>query len=86
MSGANSKIDKKGSKLVGRTLDNDHGDPETFARSKREEEDGSPQDISEVNQTMTVWKRSDTDFGTTEPDECENEYKNRQSIVLKGPT
>lgn len=42
MSGANSKIDKKGSKFVGRTLDNDHGDPETFARSKRDEENDSP--------------------------------------------
>ena len=34
---------------------------------------------------MTVWKRNDTDF--EENDEArENDYKNRQSVVMKGPT
>lgn len=42
------------------------------------EEQETPADIADVNQTMTVWKRTDTDFGATEPDDGDgNEYKNR---------
>ena len=81
MSGANSEIDRKGSKLVGRNI----GNGSALTPKKRDAEENSPSDISEVNQTMTVWKRNDTDF--EENDESgENEYKNRQSIVMKGPT
>ena len=72
MSGANSEIDRKGSKLVGRNI----GNGSAFTPKKRDAEENSPSDISEVNQTMTVWKRNDTDF--EENDEVgENEYKNR---------
>ena len=81
MSGANSQIDRQGSKLVARDI----GNNSTFTPKKKSAEENSSSDISDVNQTMTVWKRNDTDF--EENDEAgENEYKNRQSVVMKGPT
>ena len=42
-----------------------------------------------MNSTFTVWKRADTDSGSTEgtdsPGRHPDDIKNRQSIVMKGP-
>ena len=50
------------------------GNKSPFTPKKKDPEENSPSDISEVNQTMTVWKRNDTDF--EENDEA-GDYKNR---------
>ena len=43
-----------------------------------------------MNSTLTVWKRQDTDDGSTEGTDRSGgqseEVKNRQSIMLRGPT
>ena len=41
-----------------------------------------------MNSTFTVWKRADTDGGSTEGTDSPSgqDPRNRQSIVLKGPT
>ena len=64
-------------------------DEPVFKHNKDGEEDSGAQPGEDMNSTFTVWKRSETDSGSTEgtdsPGRHESDVKNRQSVVMKGP-
>ena len=64
-------------------------DEPVFKHNNDGEEDSGAGKSQDMNSTFTVWKRSDTDGGSTEgsnsPGTHPEDVKNRQSVVMKGP-
>ena len=64
-------------------------DDEPVFKHNNDGEEESEAGNQDMNSTFTVWKRTDTDGGSTEgtdsPPSHSEDVKNRQSVIMKGP-